>query len=81
MMKPYGSLTLITINSNILAVDDNNEQNESLDESISSIERFYKKNKNWTHQYVEFNERKKYWVSSFMSRLVIIGGYIEDNDF
>ena len=78
-VKPHYIYNLATINSDIIAVCGKVKPNDSL-ESAVSVEIYSEKTKTWSHQYVQIDERKRYCVSSFMSKLYLIGGWIDCNN-
>ena len=81
MVKPHRYLDLVVnVKSDILAICDRTYPNESLDKSSISVEIYSEKTKNWTHKYVEMEKRYGYCVSSFISKLYIIGGHSKSID-
>ena len=80
MVTLNNNLNLVTHESDIVAVGNNYKLNKKFDEPVLSMEIYSRKNKTWTHQYVEFGGSEHYCVCSFKSNLYIIGGWLKDND-
>ena len=62
MVEPHYDLDLVSIKSNILAVD----VNIDLDDSIVPVEIYSDKTKTWTHQYINTEENSCNCIGSFM---------------
>ena len=75
MIKPHYYLNLVNIKSDILAISDEKNLDESLDKSIISTEIYSEKTKSWSNLDFTIKEKCCYCVGSFMGNLYLIGGY------
>ena len=80
MAKPHSSLQTTTINSEIFAIVDSINNDISMGKIRTSVETYSEKTRTWKHKYIEFEERVFYCISSFMSKLYIVGGWIKSSD-
>ena len=80
MAKPHSFQRLATINSEIFAIVDNKRVYRQLGSSCSSVEIYSEKSRTWKHQYINFEERFGYCICSLMSKLYLVGGWIESSD-
>ena len=72
MVTKNNTLNLVTHKSDLVAVGDNYRLNKNFDEPVLYMQIYSRKNKTWSHQYVEFDGSEHYCVCSFMSNLYII---------
>ena len=75
MIKPHYYLNLVNIKSDILAISDEKNLDESLDKSIISTEIYSEKTKSWSNLDFTIKEKCCYCVGSFMGKMYLIGGY------
>ena len=75
MVKPHYDLISINIQSDVLVMSKRVELYKSLIKPVVSVEIYSKKAKTWTHRYVEMKEQFYYCITSFMSKLYLIGGW------
>ena len=81
MVKQHLYLNLVNMKSDVVAFDNRSiNLSRSLDELAVSVEIYSGKTKTWTHQYVKMNERSHYCISSFMSKLYLIGSNVKSKN-
>ena len=79
MVKPHFHLDFVTKKSSVIAIDNRINSNEGLDETVVSVEIYSEETKTWTQNYVRIDERICYCVCYFMSKLYLIGGWINSS--
>ena len=75
MVEPHCYLNLVNIKSDVIAIGNRTEIDESLDDSVKFVEIYSDKTKTWTHSYIKTEENARYCVGSFMGKLYLIGGW------
>ena len=80
IVEPLCYSDLVNIKSDIIAFNNRLELDKSSDDSIVPVEIYSDKTKTWTNQFINTEEKYCYNVSSYMGKLYLIGGYINNSD-